>query len=301
MKSFTYYILYLFASLFALLPLRVLYIISDIFYYLNYYLVQYRKKTVITNLKNSFPEKNDDEIKQITRKFYRHFGDLFVESLKMLHFPTSQIKKHIVIKNPEILQQQYPQNKLILVALGHFNNWEWISMLTKPEMLIVSIYKTLNNSSFDRFMLKMRTMKGSILVPTTQTLRVLNSWNYQDKQHAFFCFIADQSPLKKDIHYWTKFLNQSTPIFIGIEKIAVKMDLPVCYFSLQKIKRGYYELEIIPITEKPSKTKPFEITEAHVRLLETDIRKHPEFWLWSHRRWKRKLVNNEIIKSDSNA
>lgn len=300
MKSFVYHIIYSTSLLFSLLPLRVLYILSDVFYYLNYYILRYRKKTVFTNLRNSFPEKTEKEIVRIAKKFYHHLGDLFVESLKMLHMPEKELRHRIKLKNPEVLERIYSNHKLILVAMGHFNNWEWISMMTRPGFEIISIYKTLQNQNIDRFMLKLRTRRGSILVPTSQTLRFLNSWNEPDRR-AFFCFISDQSPLKKDIHYWTKFLNQNTPIFVGIEKIAVKMDLPVCYFSLQKVRRGYYEVEIVPVTEKPANTKPFEITEAHVRLLEKDIRHQPEYWLWSHRRWKRKLINNEIVKTNPNA
>ncbi len=298
MKSLSYYLLYAFSLMFAILPLRVLYVISDVFYYLNYYLVQYRKKIVLQNLRNSFPEKTDKEIKAIAKKFYRHFGDLFVETLKMMHMPLSESRKRITLKNPEIFEKLYSKNKLILVALGHYNNWEWISMMSKPEFSVISLYKPLHDPNFDRFMLKLRTMKGSILVSTTQTLRFLNSWNEPEKR-GFFCFIADQSPLLKDIHYWTQFLNQTTPIFIGIEKIAVKFNLPVCFFRLEKVKRGYYQLEIVPITENPAGTKPYEITEAHVRLLEDDIKKKPEFWLWSHRRWKRQY--EDINNTPSNA
>lgn len=298
MKSLSYYLLYAFSLMFAILPLRVLYVISDVFYYLNYYVVQYRKKIVFQNLRNSFPEKSDQEIKAIAKKFYRHFGDLFVETLKMMHMPLSESRKRITLKNPEILEKLYSKNKLITVALGHYNNWEWISMMSMSEFLVISLYKPLHDPNFDRFMLKLRTMKGSILVSTTQTLRFLNSWNEPEKR-GFFCFIADQSPLLKDIHYWTQFLNQTTPIFIGIEKIAVKFNLPVCFFRLEKVKRGYYQLEIVPITENPAGTKPYEITEAHVRLLEDDIRKKPEFWLWSHRRWKRQY--EDINNTPSNA
>ena len=298
MKSFSYYLLYAFSLMFAILPLRILYIISDGFYCLNYYVVQYRKKIVFQNLRNSFPEKSDQEIKTIAKKFYRHFSDLFVETLKMMHMPLKESRKRVTIKNPEILEELYSKNKLILAALGHYNNWEWISMMTKPEFQVISIYKPLHDPNFDRFMLKLRTLKGSLLVPTTQTLRFLSSWNAPDKR-AFFCFIADQSPLLKDIHYWTKFLNQTTPIFIGIEKIALKYNLPVCFFRFEKIKRGYYQLEIVPITENPAFTKPYEITEAHVRLLEEDIKKNPEYWLWSHRRWKRQY--EDIINAQPNA
>lgn len=298
MKSLNYYLLYAFSLMFAILPLRVLYIISDCFYYLNYYLVQYRKKIVFQNLRNSFPEKSDKEIKTIAKKFYRHFGDLFVETLKMMHMPLSESRKRIKIKNPEVLEKLYANHKLILAAMGHYNNWEWVSMLTRPEFQVISIYKPLHDPNFDRFMLKLRSMKGSILVSTTQTLRFFNSWNDPEKR-GFFCFIADQSPLLKDIHYWTQFLNQTTPIFIGIEKIALKFNFPVCFFRIEKIKRGYYQLEIVPITENPANTKPYEITEAHVRLLEDDIKKNPEYWLWSHRRWKRQF--DDLIKAQSNA
>jgi KDO2-lipid IV(A) lauroyltransferase len=300
MKFFTYYLLYIPAVIFAALPYRVLYAISDLFYFIVYYLVRYRKKTVFENLSNSFPEKSNKEITTIAKKFYRHFCDLFVESLKMLHFTEKKIDKHFRIKNPEIIEQLYADQNLIMAAMAHYNNWEWVSMLTRPGLNIVSIYKTLHNENFDRFILKLRTKRGSILLPTNQTLRFINNWkNSEDR--AFFCFVTDQSPMKKDIHYWTKFLNQSTPIFVGIEKIAIKMDRPVCYFRVKKLKRGYYEMEIVPITQKPSQCRPFEITEAHVRLLEEDIIKNPEFWLWSHRRWKRKPDIMKEINTESNA
>lgn len=298
MKTVTYYLLYSVSLLFALLPLRILYLISNGFYYLIYYIIGYRKNTVFTNLRNSFPEKSEKEIEVIAKKFYLHLCDLFVETIKLLHFPDKENERRIKLKNPEIIEEVYSKHNMILVALGHYNNWEWISTMSKPNFSIASLYKPLHNESVDRFMLKLRSRKGSILVPTTQSLRFLSSWKNSDKK-LFYCFIADQSPLLKDIHYWTQFLNQKTPIFIGIEKIAVKMDLPVCFFRLHKIKRGYYELEIVPITEKSSETKPFEITEAHVRLLEEDIKRAPEFWLWSHRRWKRKIPENNLNQTSN--
>lgn len=295
MRSVLFYILYSSSFLVALLPLRVLYAISDFFYYIIYYIIKYRKKTVITNLRNSFPGKSHSEIKTIAKKFYRHLCDLFVETLKLLHLPEKERKKRFKLRNPEILEGLYANHKLILVALGHYNNWEWLATVTqKPGFQVASIYKPLHTFNFDRFMYKIRSKWGCILVTTTNTIRFLNSWNNPDLR-TFLCFISDQSPMKKDIHYWTNFLNQETPIFIGIEKIAVKMNLPVGFLRIHKIKRGYYELEIVPITEEPTLTKPFEITEAHVRLLEEDIIRKPEYWLWSHRRWKRQLVNNEII------
>jgi Kdo2-lipid IVA lauroyltransferase/acyltransferase len=289
MKSFQYHLLCTVSYLVALLPLRVLYLISDINYYVIYYIVRYRRDIVFSNLKNSFPGKTRKEITAIAKKYFHHLSDIVTETIKLVHIPEKEIRRRIKLRNPEILKERYSNNKLVLTALGHYNNWEWISTLTQlPEFQIVSAYKPIQNLDFDRFVLNLRSNRGSVLVPVNQTLRFLSGYNNPD-QRAFFCFIADQSPLKKDIHYWTKFLNQDTPVFIGIEKIAIKMDLPVCYFRMHKIKRGYYELEIVPITDEPSKMKPFEITEAHVRLLEEDIFKKPEFWLWSHRRWKRKL------------
>lgn len=296
MKSLQFHLLYALSYMVALLPLRVLYAISDINYYVIYYIVRYRRSTVFSNLRNSFPEKTKDEITNIAKKYYRHLSDLVTETIKLVHIPEKEIRRRIKLRNPEILQKVYSNQKLVLVALGHYNNWEWISALSRlPEFQVISIYKPLRNPGFDKFMLNLRSNRGSVLVPITQTLRYLSGYNNPENR-AFFCFIADQSPLKKDIHYWTKFLNQDTPIFIGIEKIAIKMDLPVCYFRVHKIKRGYYELEIVPITAEPSKFKPFELTESHVRLLEEDIIKKPEFWLWSHRRWKRKPeeLNKEI-------
>jgi Kdo2-lipid IVA lauroyltransferase/acyltransferase len=291
MQTIKYYILLWTYLLVALIPFPILYFISDGIYYLVYYIFQYRKEVVFKNLQNSFPEKNAEEIKIIAKKFYRHFCDLFIETIKLIHLSPRQIEKRVKLRNPEILEDVYKHHKLIMVALGHYNNWEMISTLTKrPQFQIISIYKALNNKAFDRLMLRLRSQNGSILVSTTQTLRFLNSWK-DNNTRAFFCFIADQSPLPRDIHYWTKFLNQETPIFTGLEKLALRLDVPVAFFHFYKTSRGHYELEISPITEKPSLTKHFEITEAHVRMLEYDIIKNPEYWLWSHRRWKRQPEN----------
>jgi Kdo2-lipid IVA lauroyltransferase/acyltransferase len=291
MEAIGYYIIFGFAWTITLLPLQLLYIFSDIFFLFIYYFPGYRRKVVRTNLSNSFPEKSPDEIKSIEKKFYHHFCDLFIETFKLLHLGNKQILERMKMTNPEVFEELYTSGRSIVLVLGHYNNWEWlvsIPLLTRLKM--VSIYKPLSNKHFDRLMNHLRGRTGMILTPMSQVVReVIRMKN--EKTPAMFAFITDQTPPGNELHFWTNFLNQDTPVFLGAEKIATKFNMAVVFLNIRKIKRGYYTYTAELLFDDASTVTDHGITEAHVRRLEEIIRENPENWIWSHRRWKHKRVH----------
>ena len=275
-------------TLIALLPLRVLYFFSDLLYPIVYYIVKYRKKVVYENLRNSFPEKSDKEIEQIAKKFYRYFCDLLLETVKLLHFNPNELVRRFKFRDTSLILEEFNKKKHILAVLGHYGNWEWgLSLGMQIPYNFVGIYKPLTNKYFDALMIRLRTQFGSEAVPMKQTARALTTYIQQGRL-TVLNFIADQSPYGSEIQYWTTFLNQDTPVFLGVEKFAIRTHQPVYFFSINRVKRGYYEVDVIKLCDDASLLAPHELTEMHVRHLENYIQKSPETWLWSHRRWKNK-------------
>ena len=294
MQAIAFYLFYGMNWLVTLLPLPVLYILSDFLYLLLYYFPKYRRKVVTTNLKNAFPEKTEKELKYIEKKFYRHLADLFIETFKLTHMSKAQIMRRCTITNSEILNRFYNEKRDIIGVLGHYNNWEWLIIFPEfSNYKFTTIYKPLQNKYFDRFINNLRSKFGTYLVSMSFIIRNI----IHDKNNnllTFSAFIADQTPVKNDIKYWTTFLNQDTPVYLGAEKVASKYDMAVVFLNLQKIKRGYYNVTIELLFEHTAGLPEYLITETHVKRLEEIIREKPEFWIWSHRRWKhKKPVEND--------
>ena len=285
---FWYWIFYGFCWLLALLPLRCLYLLSDLLFVLVRYVVRYRYKVVMDNLRNSFPEKTEKERRQVACKFYRFFCDLFIETLKILHIDKQQIHRRIRYANPEIFDELYRKGKQIFIAAGHYGNWEWTSTLedTIPYHH-VSLYQPLNNKFFDKFFYDLRTKHGGNAISAHSAIRAIYQY-IQENRLTVLGFVTDQSPPRNAIHYWTNFLNQDTPVYLGIEKLAKRYNAAVVYYEVRRVKRGYYEVDVTLICENAAETADMEITEKHVQLLEQSIRRNPQYWLWSHRRWKHK-------------
>ncbi len=286
MSFILFYIVFSLCWLLALLPLKILYILSDIIFPFTYYLLNYRKKTVMQNLKNSFPEKTDAELKILAKRFYRHFNDILLETLKLIHFTPEQLAQRIKLKNPEVLEDLYQRNKSVIAVFGHYNNWEWILGMNKmiPHHTM-AIYKPFNNKYFNDYIIRLRNRFGVELVPMRKTLKTMLDYSKNGKL-TLTGFIADQSPVWEETQYWTDFINQQTAVYLGIEKMAKKIDQAVVYFYQKKINRGRYEIEVIKLFDNPKETSPHEITEKHLRVLEKIIIAQPEYWLWTHRRWK---------------
>jgi len=289
---FWYKFFYGFCWLLALLPLRCLYLISDFFFVLLYYIVRYRRKVVTKNLRNSFPEKTEKERQQIARKFYRFLCDMFIETIKLIHIDTPQMRRRIHYINTELFEEFYRKGKQLFVAAGHYGNWEWVTTL--PGSISyhhATLYQPLENKVFDKFYYNLRTKSGGDLIPSNEAIRAIVKY-HQEKRLTLLGFISDQSPPRNAIHYWTTFLNQETPIHLGIEKLAKRYNAAVFYYEIRRIKRGYYEVEPTLICENAAETADMEITNKHVQLLEQTIRRDPPYWLWSHRRWKHKRIKN---------
>ena len=294
MKSLIFYTFYIFTWIIAQLPLNGVLFISDITYFFSYHIIRYRLKTVRYNLKNSFPEKSDTELKRIEKAFYKHFNDLLLETIYLFHTSKDNAIKMFKFNNIEILQKHFPQGKSVIVATGHYCNWEGLNLFGYYlNHTVIGIYKPIANKKFETFINNFREKYGAIAVPMYDTFRTVMSYHHQQKP-IFLGLISDQTPPEADIRYWTNFLNQDTPVFLGVEKIAVKTNQPVFFCNVRKVKRGAYEVDIELLCENPKDTKPHEITELHVKALERLIHEAPEYWLWSHRRWKYKRVGNTI-------
>lgn len=288
MEAIGFYIVYGFAWVLTFLPLPVLYILSDCIFPIVYYFPGYRRKEVRTNLMNSFPEKNIKEIIKIEKAYYHHLCDLFIETFKLIHMSNQETMERMQMTNPELLNRLYNEGKDVVAILGHFGNWEWLVCLPLyTKLQIVSIYKPLKDKHFDRFMNKMRSKNNMILSPMSGIIRDVVSLR-QKNIRSLFAFITDQRPPKGEIKFWTKFLNQDTPVYLGAEKIASKYNMAVVFFNIQKVRRGYYTLTAELLFENSEGLPEHLITETHVQRLEEIIRETPEQWVWTHRRWKYK-------------
>jgi KDO2-lipid IV(A) lauroyltransferase len=288
MAAIGYYLFYGLNWIITLLPLPVLYIFSDFLYLVLYYLVSYRRNVVATNLRNSFPEKTDNELKIIEKKFYHHLADIIIETLKSIHLTKSDQEKRFTYSNLEIIDKLKEEKRDIIAVLGHYNNWEWPTLL--PYYLkykTIIIYKPLQNKYFNNFVNNNRSKDGIVLTPTSQIIREIINYR-KNNINTVSVFISDQIPAKGDIKYWTTFLNQDTAVFTGAGKIASKYDMAIVFFHVQKVKRGYYNLDIELLFDHTAGLSEEVITERHVRRLEEIIREKPENWIWSHRRWKHK-------------
>jgi KDO2-lipid IV(A) lauroyltransferase len=286
MGAFFYYLFYGITWLITLLPLGVLYLLSDFIFLLLYYFPSYRRKVVMNNLVNSFPEKTKKELKDIEKKFYRHLSDLIIETLKTMHVSEKEQRKRFTYNNLDLIYRLREEKRDIIAMLGHYNNWEWPTLL--PEYMkykTIIIYKPLQNKYFDNFMNRQRSRGGIILTPMSQIIKEIIR-NRNEKINTLSIFISDQTPAKKDIKFRMPFLNQDTPVFTGAEKIAKKYDMAVVFFHIQKIKRGYYNLDIELLAEHAKGLPEHTITKKFTKRLEEIIREKPEYWIWSHRRWK---------------
>ena len=271
----------------SLLPLSLLYLVADFVYLLLYHVVRYRRKVVYENLHNAFPEKDAEDIRIIAKKYYRHLSSLMVEIIKMATISPEELKARFKFKNLHLMNNYHEQGRSTLICSAHYGNWEWgtLALGLNTTAVVYPIYKPVSNEAFGEWFKQIRSRFGNQLIPMRQTLRALNA---SKDVPTVFCFGNDQTPLKEESTYWLNFLHQPTAILLGLEKIAVRTNRPVFYMRVRILKRGYYEVECVPLCMEPAASKPFEITNLHVNYLEQIIIDEPAYWLWSHRRWKHK-------------
>jgi Kdo2-lipid IVA lauroyltransferase/acyltransferase len=285
MQALLFYLAYPFIYVLASLPFPVLYKVSDLcFHILN--LTGYRKEVVLKNLRKSFPEKTEQQIRDIANQYYRYLCDLILETLKTLRMTQVESKEHCKFFSKPWLEQYYKEGRSIIIVMGHYGNWEWAGpafTLNRLHQLVV-IYRPLSNTYFERMMVGMRTKFGTKITPVQNTLRDMVSNRSAVTATAF---IADQSAPKRDGH-WMTFLNQDTSVFTGPEKLARKFNYPVVFMNVIRPKRGYYQVHPELLFDQPKNTSETEISEVFTKRLEEEIQKDPTIWLWSHKRWKYK-------------
>ncbi len=288
MQAIIFYISIPFIYLISILPFRILYFLSDFLYLIVYHLVGYRKQVVYQNLKNSFPNKSEQEIQIISKKFYHFFCDWLLEMIKSITISKKEALKRCYFSDTSILKKYSAENKKLIFVMGHFGNFELggAAMKFTTAYQLYVVYRPLANRYFDKLIRKKRMRFGSKIISMKLTFKTMLSLKNSAELSAT-AFIADQTP-DKDNAYWTIFLNQETPVFWGTEIIAKKLNYPIIYISVSQPKRGFYKMTPELLCENPSKTTKGEISEMHTKRLEKDIVKQPEIWLWSHRRWKHK-------------
>ncbi|HSV89365.1 MAG TPA: lysophospholipid acyltransferase family protein [Bacteroidales bacterium] len=270
------------------LPFRVLYFLSDVLFVLMWVVVPYRKRETLDNLKKAFPGNSPSENQKIAREFYKHLADIIMEAVAVLTVSKRSIARRIML-DPEskiLLERYYLEKKSAIMTLGHYGNWEWMGAginLAHPGQLVAA-YKRLHIDVFDELLFRARMRFYNMLVTSEQLFRKMAAMKSEGKP-AVFALLADQWP-PPGTAYWMDFMGRDTPFFTGPEKLSKKLNMPVLFCSIRKQKRGFYQINVQTITENPQSEPDQEITRKYAMLLEEEIKKTPQHWLWSHRRWK---------------
>ncbi len=288
---------YLIVRPLSMLPLFILYRFSDLFYLLLISVFPYRKSVIDENIRRSFPKLSAAEHLTIRKKFYCHFADILIEGIANLSMSQSELNKRFKVINPEVMQELYDKKKSVILVSGHYNNWEWL--ISAQQFLFphqaMGIGMPMSSKFWDKKVNERRQRFG---------MKVVHSGNFKAeikamKEPVAILTLSDQSPGDSKKSYWMDFLNQPTAVLFGTEQMAHTYDMAVVFFAVRKIKRGYYEMELKLITEDPRKQPWGAITESHTRLLEHEIEKSPENWIWSHKRWKREIPDDlETLKKE---
>lgn len=292
MKKAAYPIIYSIWYAISLLPLWVLYRISDLLYVLVYNVVGYRKKLVRKHLADSFPEKSGEERLRIEKEFYAWFCDYAVESIKLLSISKGNLMQRMRFENVDIVKGSFDRGRNVSLFLGHYCNWEWVSSIPvhfdgyHAKVMFGQIYHKLENEAMDKVFLKLRGRMGAVSIPMAETLRKIVECKKQKKLW-IVGFIADQSPFWNNIHLWLDFMHHDTPVFTGPERIAHKFDTDVYYLDVRRESRGHYVARYELMSEHPSALPEFELTRMYFRMLEKSLHRQPPFYLWTHNRWKR--------------
>ena len=281
----------------ALMPFRLMYAVADLTFLLLFYVVRYRRKIVASNLRESFPEKSDKELRQIERKFYRNFADYIFETIKLLHISDRQMSERMTFENLDIIDRYTAEGRSVAVYFSHCGNWEWAPSVTlhtslRPGRGVVfaQVYRPLRDQWTDRLMLKLRSRFGSLSFPKNTVFRDIIRETRRTGLPAVVGFMSDQHPSHGDLIHVVEFLNHPTAFITGTETLARKLDMGVVYWDMYKPRRGHYHIVTRDITDAIADCKPFTVTDRYAEMLQTSIRRDPSLWLWTHKRWKNKVT-----------
>lgn len=278
--------LFKFLLLFSRLPLKILYIFSDLIFMVTYYLIGYRRKVIQNNLKNSFPEKSTEELRKIEKQFYRNFCDYIVETFKSFTISSTELRVRVQHLNRDVFKEAKAEGRNVIMLSGHIFNWEWYNALALliPQEHSIAVYRKVQNGFWEDQIKSLRNRFGNTAVEAREVIRHI--FRTPNDGNSVYMFVADQTPHYSEINLGLRFLNQKTPVFIGYDKIATRMDMAFVFCEMKKVKRGFYQVNYHRIYPDGERFEPYEVVTKFHTLLENTIRKHPDNYLWSHRRWK---------------
>ncbi|WP_439129862.1 lysophospholipid acyltransferase family protein [Polaribacter sp.] len=280
--AFTYPIIWILSRL----PMRILYIKSDIFFFLIYYVIGYRKKVVLENLQLAFPDKPEEELLRIRKKFFKHLMDLLMESVKAFSISEKEILKRYTYKNPELVNKYAAEGKSIALVGAHQANWEWSTSLALVLNIdVLGAYTKLNNKYFEKYVRSSREKFGVRGYKTSDMIKGMKQ-RFSNQKKGAYILLSDQSPQPHKTYYWREFFNIKVPVHTGAEMLSKRFDLVVINYVAKKVKRGYYEIEFQLVTDKPKEFENYNVTDIYTELTEKNILEQPEFYLWSHKRFK---------------
>jgi KDO2-lipid IV(A) lauroyltransferase len=277
--------------LLTLLPLKLLFLISELITFIVYRSIGYRKQVVLSNIQNSFPDYTIEKVKFVARKYYRHLSVMMVENIYLRFVSEKNFRKMLILDDSSLFDIFWKQKKSIIVMMGHFGNWEFgAGLIRLLPFKGAAVYKQLSDPVFDKIYFDIRSRLGVEPIEMKEVFRKVHQIA-QEPQPTILFMVADQAPSNSETQHWLTFLNQETSVFSGSEKLAKKFDMPVVFIKLMRVKKGTYRVIPTLITANPKETMPFEITKTYYKMLEESIVDAPRFWLWSHRRWKHKRFN----------
>jgi KDO2-lipid IV(A) lauroyltransferase len=292
MQLFFYILYYPLLLIVSYLPFRLLYILSDFLFFIMYYVIGYRKKVVSYNLKLALPHLTDDERKIIERKSFQHLCDMFLETMKTMSITPKQIEKRFVFKNIEVYHDLEKEGKSIALMCAHYASYEWVVSLNKKiNFKGYAIYKKISNKYFDKLIRDIRSKFKAYLIHTRESISIIEE-NSLNNELCLYGFASDQSPLIKPHTYWSKFLNIEVPIHTGAELLAKRFDMNVLYLKVEKVKRGHYEAYFEVLSDNARSIPDYQITDVFMKKVEEQIYAAPEFYMWTHRRFKHMGKNN---------
>lgn len=279
-------ILFRIALIFSRLPLKMLYLFSDLIFFVLYYVVGYRKKVVLQNLKNSFPEKPAHEIRRIHKDFFKNFSDYLVETFKSFTISSNELRVRMQHINQDVFQDAKNEGKNVILLAGHVFNWEWLTALAKiiPQENSFPVYRKVQSSFWEEKMKSIRNRFGNQSLEAREVIRHI--FRNPNDGNSVYMFVADQTPHYSEVTYGLNFLNQKTPAFVGYDKLSTRMELAFIYCDMKKVGRGYYQVNYYRIYPESERFQEYEVVKQFHKLLENTIDRRPDNYLWSHRRWK---------------
>lgn len=299
MNYIVYILSYPLLWLISKLPFKLFYGLSDFLYVLLYYVTGYRKKTVRENLKLVFPNKSDTARKKIERKSFHHLADIFLEMTKTFTISEKEMNKRFTFTNLEYIQQLEKENKSIMLFCAHYANWEWMIILDKHiKNQGYAVYKKINNPYFNELIKRIRSRFGTQLIEIKETIRIIRQ-NEIDRKHGVYAFISDQSPMVSQTNYWQDFMGVEVPVYTGGEALVKKFGITPLYLKVEYVNRGHYQATFVPLLKEGEQVENipnYEITNRFLAQVEKQLHEAPEYYFWTHKRWKHQGKKPRNIK-----